>query len=175
MKYVKYLGVALMPLIPLTGCTIEEEAGPTVDVTIDGTLYTFKDCGIIAQDTNTKISCLQHTSDEMDNAKFTRRITLTSSAAAGGEFIDFQLVDIPDPSLIDSPYGIEYECDTDTNYGRPCLSGTLTHDESAKSFVIDNLEVAMTYNKTGEFGTFVAGATHHIVSATFNYGDFKHY
>lgn len=51
----------------------------------------------------------------------------------------------------------------------------MTHDASQKTFVLTDVLVMQTGNRTQEVSTLVEGAPYHRITATINYSKFKHY
>lgn len=162
------VAVVLSIAFMLTGCSSEDD-GDSITVNIDGTDYTFSSCGQNSTGYEIEAGCNYLASDTA------KRITFYKAYDANGGELKVLLTDIPDPALLDSPYGIEYECST-VDVAHPCgSSAEPTYDAASGTMTLSSVVVPFSNNRTLEFGTFVAEVTEHVVTTSVNIRDFPEY
>ena len=76
------------------------------------------------------------------------------------------LVDIPDSAFIDSPYGIEYSCDSAATLSACQDANVPTYDTGTTTISLSNVVVPLVLNRTASEAPFieVIGPASHTVS-----------
>ena len=135
--------------------------GLNVPVTIDGASFAFTCNRNEFTSYEYEVSC--------NNNQSKRLIIYKAFEVNGGE-VKVLLIDVPDSSLFDSPYGISYECSTNPLLSsHACLTTALpVYDAASTTISATDVVLPESDNNTAEFGTFVAGEGMHTISFSVN-------
>lgn len=132
--------------------------GTTVSVTIDGTDYSFV-CNRVASGYEYQVGCIYNQSKRLDVYK---------ASDMNGAEVKVGLTDVPDSSLFDSPYGIEYACSTAAIPAACLTTAVPVYDAATTTISANNVEMPEINNRTAEFGNYVAGQGSHSISFSMN-------
>lgn len=166
MKYIN-LTLLILGTLLITGCSKDEAPpGLAVSATIDGTTYTFY-CNrnsITADEYN--IGCSYND---------VRRLNFSKARDINGGEVKVAIVDSPDISLFDSPYGISFECSL--TGGTACASASVFEYDSASTTInMTDVVILQSANSTGEDGgTYVAGDASHTISTSIKLNDVPYF
>lgn len=147
MKKAKIKLLTIAMLAGLAGGCGSDDSGGAYSVTIDGVAYGFNCFRTGVTGYEYHVSCDYNESKRLDFMK--------SYDVNGGEII-LKLTDVPDPTLFDSPYGIEYQC---SNLDNMCISNTPEFDSVTGTLSATDVVLPQRANNTG-----TTGATEHTVS-----------
>lgn len=161
----------MLVLLALTGCSSDD--GFSLTVNVDGTDYAFTSCGQYPVSYNgyeTEAGCIYEGADSG------MRITFYKAFDANGGELKVELTDIPDLTLLDSPYGIFYSCST-LNPALPCgTAAEPTYNAATGTISLSSVELPNSGNTTLEYsGVFVAGTASHTVTTSANIDSFPVY
>lgn len=162
MKYVTMIFLIISTVL-MSGCSEDDAAqGTIISVTIDGTDYSFscfRNQSASSEGYEYSISCEQHAAGE------SKRLTFYKAYEANGGEVKVNLTDVPDSTLFDSPYGIQYSC-SDTDTGIPCPVAAPTFDAATTTFNLTDVELPETWNRTVEYPPYVAGVGSHTMTTS---------
>ncbi|MDH5571182.1 MAG: hypothetical protein OEY89_05410 [Gammaproteobacteria bacterium] len=156
------ISLIVIGILSIVGCGGGDDddsgsgSGLSVTATIDGMPYTFSGCGAITYNGyEYDISCTYIGAEA-------KRLILSKAYDVNGGAVRVLLTDIPDASLLDSPYGINYECDDQGS----CLVNAPVFDAATTTITLTGVSVPQINNNTADYGAYIPGAAEHTISVS---------